>query len=241
MNTPVSAQPVRIPADVEREDRVLAGLTARQLAILSVTGLVLYGLYAATRLLLPAAAFLAVAVPVAAAAAVVALGSRDGLSLDRLLLAALRQRFTPRVQVAAPNGIQPAPAWLTAHATASLGASHTTAGGLTPRALTLPARDVADTATAGAIDLGPDGIAAVCVCSTVNFALRTPGEQEALVASFGRYLHSLTAPVQILIRAQRLDLSAQVTELREYAGGLPHPALEQAALEHADYLADLAD
>jgi hypothetical protein len=70
--------------------------------------------------------------------------------------------------------------------------------------------------------------------------LRTPGEQEALVASFGRYLHSLTAPVQILIRAQRLDLSVQIAELREQAGGLPHPALEAAAREHADYLAQLA-
>jgi len=79
------------------------------------------------------------------------------------------------------------------------------------------------------------------MCSTVNFALRTPAEQEGLVAGFGRYLHSLTAPVQILIRAQRLDLTGQIAELRDRAGGLPHPALEQAALEHADYLAQLAE
>jgi PrgI family protein len=30
---------VRIPADVDRPDRILAGLTARQVAILAVTGL----------------------------------------------------------------------------------------------------------------------------------------------------------------------------------------------------------
>jgi hypothetical protein len=80
----------------------------------------------------------------------------------------------------------------------------------------------------------------VCACSTVNFALRTPSEQEALVACFGRYLHSLAAPVQILIRAQRLDLADQIEALRRRAYGLPHPALEAAALEHADYLDDLA-
>jgi hypothetical protein len=90
------------------------------------------------------------------------------------------------------------------------------------------------------LDLGADGLAVIAACSTVNFALRTAAEQEALVASFGRYLHSLTAPVQILIRAERLDLSAQIAELREQAGGLPHPALEAAALEHADYLTHLA-
>ena len=79
----------------------------------------------------------------------------------------------------------------------------------------------------------------MCACSTVNFALRTPSEQEALVACFGRYLHALSAPVQILIRTHRLDLSGQIAALRERAGSLPHPALETAALEHADYLDQL--
>lgn len=109
--------------------------------------------------------------------------------------------------------------------------------GAEPSALRLPAEAVTE---AGVIDLGADGMTAVAVASTVNFGLQTPGEQEALVASFGRYLHSLTAPVQILIRAQRLDLSVQIAELRERAGGLPHPALEAAAREHADFLAHLA-
>jgi hypothetical protein len=234
---PQAATPVRIPSDVEREDRVLANLTARQLAILTVTGLLLYALFAATRTVLPLAVFAVAAVPVAVAAAVVTLGSRDGMSLDRLLVAAARQRLTPRVQVAAPAGIAPAPAWITAHATRSEG----TADRVAPSVLHLPAEEVSEAASgAGVIDLGQDGVAALCVCSTVNFALRTPGEQEALVATFGRYLHSLTAPVQILIRTQRLDLTSQIAELRDRAGGLPHPALEQAALEHADYLAQLA-
>lgn len=253
-HVPQAATPVRIPADVEREDRVLANLTARQLAILTVTGLLLYGAFAVTRTVLPMAVFAVLAVPVAVAAVIVTLGTRDGLSLDRLLVAALRLRLTPRVQVAAPNGIPAAPAWITTHATttsdhaggAAGGAvSRRAAGRVAPSVLHLPAEEVSDAATGtglgvGVIDLGPDGVAAVCVCSTVNFALRTPGEQEALVATFGRYLHSLTAPVQILIRAQRLDLTSQIDQLRECAGGLPHPALEQAALEHADYLTQLA-
>ena len=76
--------------------------------------------------------------------------------------------------------------------------------------------------------------------STVNFALRSPAEQDALTAAYGRWLNSLTGPAQILIRAGRADLSAAVTALREAAGGLPHPALEAAALEHASFLDGLA-
>ena len=218
------SQPVRIPSDVDREDRVIGPLTARQLLIVSVTGIVLYATYTATRSFVPLAVFLIVAIPIGATATLLALGQRDGVTLDRLALAALRQRMSPRDRVAAPEGIHAVPEWLG------------DAGASSPAALQLPAQAVADT---GVIDLGKDGVAVVAVCSTVNFSLRTHAEQESLVASFGRYLHSLTAPVQVLVRTERLDLSGQIAELREQAGGLPHPALEQAAFEHAEYLEQL--
>ncbi|SDJ00927.1 PrgI family protein [Actinokineospora alba] len=244
--------PVRIPADVDMADRVLGPLTARQLAILATTGLVLYAAWTATRAVVPVPVFLALAVPVGAAAAILALGHRDGVSMDRLLIAAIRQRVAPRHRVAAPEGVRPAPDWLTTAASTAASGTGTAprrrgrrgtsaAPGreqISPSALRLPARAVTDT---GVVDLGPDGLAVVAVASTVNFALRTAQEQEGLVASFGRYLHSLTAPVQVLVRAQRLDLTGQISELRARAGGLPHPALEAAALEHADYLAQLSE
>lgn len=222
------SQPVRIPADVDREDRVIGPLTARQLLILAVTGIVLYGTYTITRAFVPLPVFLVLAIPIGATAAFLALGQRDGISLDRLVLAAVRQRMSPQHRVAAPEGIRPAPEWLAA--------GEADRSAVSPAALRLPAEAVTDT---GVIDLGKDGVAVVAVCSTINFSLRTPAEQESLVASFGRYLHSLTRQVQVLVRAERLDLSGQIAELREQAAGLPHPALEQAAREHAEYLDQL--
>lgn len=245
--------PVRIPADVDMADKVIGPLTARQLAILAVTGLVLYAGWTTTRAVVPLPVFLALAIPIGVSAAVIALGQRDGISMDRLLVAAIRQRMGPRHRVAAPEGVRPAPEWLTSQ-TAATSASRTAGTGkgksakakgktpvpeqISPSALRLPAEAVTDT---GVVDLGTDGLAVVAVASTVNFALRTPSEQESLVASFGRYLHSLTAPVQVLVRTERLDLSGQIAELRARAGGLPHPALEAAAIEHADYLVQLGE
>jgi hypothetical protein len=236
------SSPVRIPADVDRPDRVLGPLTARQLAILGVAGLLLYAVYGATRAFIPVPVFLVLAVPVGIAVTVIALGRRDGLALDRLLLAAIRQRLSPRHRVSAPEGVRPAPAWLTTtnRQPDQDGERRTRRrphDQVAPTPLELPAHGVSGTGgQAGVVDLGADGLAVIAVCSTVNFSLRTPGEQEALVSSFARYLHSLTAPVQFLIRAERLDLAPQIAELRARAGGLPHPALEAAARDHADYL-----
>ena len=75
--------------------------------------------------------------------------------------------------------------------------------------------------------------------STVNFALRSPAEQDALTAAYGRWLHSLTGPVQILIRTGHANLASAIGRLREGAPSLPDPALEQAALAHAAFLAGL--
>ena len=95
-------QPVRIPADVDREDKILAGLTARQVAVLAVTGILLYSGWSLTRPILPLAAFLALAIPLVITVAALVMLRRDGMSLDRLLLAAIRQRLAPRRLITSP-------------------------------------------------------------------------------------------------------------------------------------------
>ena len=82
MNTQATSQDsvsgrVRIPADVERQDLVLAGLTARQVAILAAAGLTLWTCYQATKTLLPLTVFLTGAAVLAGAAFAVAVGTRD--------------------------------------------------------------------------------------------------------------------------------------------------------------------
>jgi len=218
---------VPIPSDVERPDKILAGLTARQVAIATVATVIIWAGFQATRHVMPLPAFAALASPVGLAAVALVIGERDGFPLDRLLAAAWRQRRAPRRLVTAPEGIPAPPAW-----TAPPGPP------APPPAVLAPLwRHVGPD---GVIGLGSAGAAAVAAVSTVNFALRSPDEQDALAAAYGRWLNSLTGPVQILVRAGRADLSAAVAALREAAPALPHPALEQAALEHASFLDGLA-
>jgi len=216
---------VRVPADVERPDKLLAGLTARQLAILAVAAVMLWAGYAATRRLVPAAVYAAAAIPAAAAAVVLAVGRVEGHSADRYLLAALVHRRSARRLVPAPEGIPAPPAVVAGQA------------GPAPAALRLP---IAGIDEHGVVDLGGDGKAVICRASTSSFSLRTPAEQEAMVAGFARFLNSLSDPVQIVVRAEPVDLDPTITSLQEAAPGLPHPALEAAARDHGRFLADLA-
>ena len=219
--------PVPVPADVDQPDKVLAGLTARQVAIAAAAAVLIWAGWLAARRVMPLPAFAALAAPAGVAAAALVTGQRDGLPLDRLLLAAWRQSRSPRRLVAAPEGIPAPPAWAAPPGPPP-----------PPPAVLAPLwRHIGPD---GVIGLGSAGAAAVAAVSTVNFALRSPDEQDALAAAYGRWLNSLTGPVQILVRARRADLSAAVAGLRDAAPALPHPALEQAALEHAAFLEDLA-
>jgi PrgI family protein len=216
----------RIPANVEQEDRLLFRLSAHQLAILAGAGVLAWLLVLVARMLVPLPVAAMLALPVVGASLGLALGQRDGLSLDRLALAALCHAHTPRYRVPAPEGISSLPALLQSIST-----------GPAPAPLALPVRSVdAD----GVVDLAGDGAALLCHATTVNFALRTEAEQEALVAAFARFLHALARPVQLVVRAERVEVHTLIEELEQAAAGLPHPQLEQCARDHAGFLGELA-
>lgn len=223
---PMSA---RVPADVERPDKIVFGLTARQAAVLGGTGLLLWAVYQVTYTLVSPVVFLAVAVPVAGAAFAAVTVRRDGLTLDAWLLAAVKQRRSPQRLVPADSvrgeTVPDAPTWVGVRA------------GPLPAPLRLPAEAIS---IEGAIDLGAHGTAHVAACSTVNFGLRTAGEQNSLIGGFSRWLHSLSGPVQVVVHAQRLDLEPYLDALADEAGALPHPALEQACRGHVEFLRELS-
>lgn len=220
----------RVPADIERADKIVFGLTGRQLVILTVTALLLYTAWTAVATVVHPLIFGVCALPVAASAFLLAVGRRDGISLDAWVLAGLRHRRSPHRLVPADGPIMSAPPWVTT----------TTGPGdrlPLPAPLRLPAKGITDD---GLIDLGPDGTTALVAASTVAFGLRTAAEQNGLVAGFARWLHSLDGPAQIVVRAHRVDLTYLADRLLSVAPGLAHPALEDAARSHAAFLGELA-
>lgn len=215
---------VRVPADVERPDRILAGLTARQLAILAVAAVAVWAGYAATHRLIPPAVYVIFAIPVAAIAVVMAVGRIDGAPADRFLAAAIGHRRRPR-RLVPTTGSLPAPPAIIAQAAGPL-----------PAPLRLPIASVKED---GTVDLGADGQALILRAAAAAFSLRSPAEQQAMVTAFSRWLNSLSEPVQILVHTEPQDLGPAITVLTDAAPALPHPALEAAAKDHAGFLAGL--
>jgi hypothetical protein len=217
----------RIPADVDTPDKIVYGLTARQLAILAVAGVIGYGIVRAVGALLPQPVLIAILTPLAGAAIVLALGRRDGLSMDAWLLSAVRHTRSPkRMAPAAAGRPAAAPAW----------APTTETPAAAVPVLRLPATAISDT---GVIDAGLQAVALVA-CTTVNIGLRTGDEQSALIGGYGRWLNSLSGPVQIVISAQRVDLSSHAQRIAEGAETIANPALADAARDYASFLDDLA-
>ncbi|MFD9939582.1 PrgI family protein [Nonomuraea sp. NPDC059023] len=213
----------RIPADINQPDKIAYGLTIRQLLIVALTGGIAAAVYYLLHELLPVVILAAILLPLVALGIAIALGRRDGLSLDRFALAALLHGQASKKLVAAPDGVTQPPRWCRLR-------------GKLPAPLRLPVRAIR---TDGALELADGGVAVLVETGTLSFHLRTTGEQAALVGGFGRWLNSLEAPVQLLARARPADLTDLAETIDARAEALPHPALAQAAREHAAYLADL--
>jgi hypothetical protein len=214
---------IRLPADVEMEDRLAWGLTARQLVILAVTALVCYGVFAAAGSALPIPVAAALAAPLALVGVVLALGRLDGLSGDRLALAAaLHLTQSPR-RVAAPDGLPPT----LANAPAQPGVS----------LLRVPVNAIL---SSGVIELADGTSALLLTASSTSWALRSEEEQAALAEAYGKWLNSLVEPTAITVRSEPVDLTERADAIEHAAPGLPHPALRLCAHTYAQFLSELA-
>jgi hypothetical protein len=213
----------RIPADVARPDKLAYGLTLRQIVVLAVTGALASAVYYAFHQVLPVLVLAMVLLPLLALGTVIALGRRDGLTLDRFVLASLVFLRSRKDLVSAPEEVAAPPRWCRLR-------------GKLPAPLRLPVRAIR---TDGALELADGGTAVLVETSTLSFHLRTAAEQAALVGAFGRWLNSLDAPAQILVRARPVDLTGLIEAIERRAPELPHPALEQAAAEHLAFLSRL--
>ena len=214
---------VKVPADVELEDRLAFGFTGKQLALLAATAVSAYGAFLTLDAFLPIPFAVAAGVLVALGGAFLALARHDGLSGDQLALAIARFALAPKRQLLAPGGLPlPLPG--------------------SPRqprvaALDIPIRRVL---ASGLVELADGCYCRLLSAQGASFELRSADEQAAFVAAFVRFLNSRTDPVQISVRSEPASLRPQAEQIESQSAAMPD-GLREAALDHARFLRSLGE
>lgn len=82
---------------------------------------------------------------------------------------------------------------------------------------------------------------AVIEVSSINFELRSEGEQVAILQNFQRFLNSMDFPLQIAVNSRRLDIEDYLKLIDKSTEVLTSELLKIQAAEYSKFVKELAD
>lgn len=77
--------------------------------------------------------------------------------------------------------------------------------------------------------------------SSINFELRSEGEQVAILQNFQRFLNSTDFPLQIVVNSRKLDIEDYVKLIDKSVESLTSELLKIQAAEYSKFIKELAD
>lgn len=99
----------------------------------------------------------------------------------------------------------------------------------------IPIEDIRD----GVLVLKDKELRAVLLSTSVNFALKSTDEQDALIYKYQMFLNSLDFPVQVLIISRQLDTTSYMTMLEQKRKEQPNELLRIQIAEYIDFVKNL--
>ncbi len=82
-------------------------------------------------------------------------------------------------------------------------------------------------------------IRAVLLVSSINFALKSEDEQNAVIASYTQFLNSLDFSVQIVIQSRRLNIDDYLDRLKQSEQNQRSELLRMQTREYREYIGEL--
>lgn len=82
-------------------------------------------------------------------------------------------------------------------------------------------------------------IRSVLLVSSINFALKSEDEQNAIISAYVNFLNSMDSPMQILIQSRKLDLEQYLNYLKEAEAKQTNDLLKMQMAEYRQYVTEL--
>lgn len=76
----------------------------------------------------------------------------------------------------------------------------------------------------------------VLLCSSINFALKSEQEQNALIFQYQNFINSLNFPIQILMQSKKLDLTNYLAKLEEKSNSQTNELLRLQTADYIDFI-----
>lgn len=84
-------------------------------------------------------------------------------------------------------------------------------------------------------------IRAVLIVSSINFALKSEEEQNAVIASYTQFLNSLDFTIQIVIQSRKLNIDDYLTRLKASEQAQRNELLRMQTREYREYVSELVE
>ncbi|MCK4745046.1 hypothetical protein KAS41_03215 [Candidatus Parcubacteria bacterium] len=82
-------------------------------------------------------------------------------------------------------------------------------------------------------------LSAVIMVSSINFALKSAEEQDAIIQGYVNFLNSIDFPLQIVIQSRKLNINPYLEKLRRLQKEQTNDSLRMQTGEYLDYIAEL--
>jgi len=93
----------------------------------------------------------------------------------------------------------------------------------------------------GVVILKDKSIRAVLMCASINFALKSIEEQDALTFAFQGFLNSLDFPIQILVVSRKFDITEYINGLEQKQKEQENELLRILTSEYIDFIKGLTE
>jgi len=91
----------------------------------------------------------------------------------------------------------------------------------------------------GVLILKSGGLRAVLLVSSINFALKSHEEQEAIIARFQQFLNSLDFSAQIVIQSRKLEIDEYLSKVKELEKAQENELLRVQTGEYHNFVKEL--